>query len=189
MKPLKIDIALIIVFLTGLAYGTTYIYQRSFQSYYELPTMFIDLNINTLTGSLFFIILGVTIFLILLSFITTLILKLKGPFFVDIPLWVLIYFSGAIIVGAVVSGHVVAKKTQDYMIVKQKEGLFVVVTTYKDNLVIAPLDIKKETVKPKFQTIEMKDAKDTEVIHFEDGIKVDKLKSSKELKKETKKGS
>ncbi|MCG0050208.1 hypothetical protein [Priestia aryabhattai] len=47
-----------------------------------------------------------------------------------------------------------------------------------------PLDIKKESIKPKFQTIEMKDAKDTEAIRFKDGITVDKVRSSNELKKE-----
>ncbi|MGR6342649.1 hypothetical protein ACU5CE_33460 [Priestia megaterium] len=186
MKTFNIDMTLIIVFLTGLAYGTTYIYQRIFQAYYKLPTMFIDLNINTLTGTLFFIILGLTLILIVSSFLTNLILKNDSTFFEDIPLWVLLSLSLFAVFGAIVGGHEVAEKKENYMVVKQNKEFFAVVTTYKDNLVLAPLDIKKESIKPKFHTIEMKDAKNAEVIHFEDGIKVDKLKSSKELKKEIK---
>ncbi|MGE1115675.1 hypothetical protein ACQJ0K_28545 [Priestia megaterium] len=186
MKTVKIDVTLLIVLLTGLAYGTAYIYEYSFQAFYQLPTVFIDLNINTITGSLFYLILAVTGILIISSFFTTLIMKLKGPFFVNIPLWVLIYFSLMVIVAAVIMGYGLAKDKEEYMVLKQKEELFVVIKSYKDNLVIAPLDIEKETIKPKFQTIDMKDAKDTEVINFENGIKVDKLKSSKELKKEIK---
>ena len=83
-------------------------------------------------------------------------------------------------------GNIVAEEKENYTVVKQNKELFAVVTTYKDNLVLAPLDMKKESIKPEFHTIEMKDTKNIEVIHFEDGIKVDKLKNSKELKKEIK---
>ena len=186
MKTVKMDVTLLIVLLTALAYGATYIYERTYQAYYQLPTEFIDLNINTLTGSLFFIILVVAMNLIIATFLTSLILKLEAPFFENIPVGFLIFVCLLIIAAATFGGHIVALKKEEYMVVKQKEELFVVVTSYKDNLVIAPLDIKKETMKPKFQIIEMKDAKDTEVINFENGIKVDKLKSSKELKKEIK---
>ncbi|MEK4626541.1 hypothetical protein MKY06_30050 [Priestia sp. FSL P4-0332] len=186
MKTVKIDVTLLVVLLTALAYGATYIYERTYQAYYQLPTEFIDLNINTLTGSLFFIILVVAIDIILGVVLTTLILKLKDPFFENVPIGFFIFVCLMIITAATFGGHIVALKKEEYMVVKQKEELFVVVTSYKDNLVIAPLNIKTDTIKPKFQTIEMKSAKDSEIINFEDGIKVDKLKNSKELKKEIK---
>ncbi|PGX73138.1 hypothetical protein COE31_23535 [Priestia megaterium] len=186
MKTFNIDMTLIIVFLTGLAYGTTYIYQHTFQAYYELPSIFIDLNINTLTGTLFFIIFGLTMILLISGFFTNLILKPQSSFLEDIPLWFLLLLSLFVIVGSVVGGKMVAEKKENYTVVKQKEELFIVVTSYKDNLVIAPIDLKTDTIKPKFHTIEMKSAKDSEIINFEHGIRVDKLRNSKELKKEIK---
>ncbi|PFU64059.1 hypothetical protein COK90_08885 [Priestia megaterium] len=178
MKTIKIDIALIIVCLTGLAYGATYTYQHTFQAYYELPTMFIDLNINTLTSSVFLVIMLITVSCLLMHFT---IRKISAQ---EIHVGFLVSLGLIVIVLAMYCGYASAATKKEYMIVKQEKELYVVVTPYKDNLVIAPLDIKNNTIKPKFQTIEMKDAKDTEIIKFEHGITVKKLKNSNELKKE-----
>ncbi|MBD8115019.1 hypothetical protein [Priestia megaterium] len=186
MKTFKIDVALLIVFLTGLAYGTTYIYQYAFLHHYKLPAMFIDLNTNILTGTLFPLILLILAILMYIAYIM-LIIKGKGSFFKSENLWTfLLLFCLMAPFGAFMVGASYAEKKEEYIVIKQNKELFVVLTAYKDNFVIAPLDIKKETIKSKFQTIEMKSAKDSEIIKFEHRIKVDKLRNSKELKKEIK---
>jgi len=186
MKTGKIDMALIIVFLTGLAYASAYAYELSYQKYYQLPTVFIDLNATTLTSSLLLVAMIAMMVFIISTFVTSLFIKPSDSFFENIPMPVFLVGSVFILLFALFIGDTIASQKEKYMVLKQKEELFVVVLAYKDNLVIAPLDIKRDTIKPKFQTIEMKDAKDTEVINFEHGIKVDKARSSKELKKEMK---
>ncbi|MCG0050207.1 hypothetical protein [Priestia aryabhattai] len=138
MKTFKIDVALLIVFLTGLAYGTTYIYQFFFLHYYHLPAMFIDLNTNILTGTLFPLILLITAILMYIGFIMV-IVKGKGSFFESKKLWTIPLGACFIALGgAWIVGGTYPEKKEEYMVIKQNKELFVVITSYKDNLVIAP---------------------------------------------------
>jgi hypothetical protein len=177
----KIDAALLITLLIGVSYGISYVFEWSYQGYYQLPSMFIDLNINTITKSLFLTLLLVGFIWILSHSLTGIIIK-TDSLFGDIPPWAILFFIVLALYGAMFLGNFCASIKEEYMVIKQNKELFVVVTTYKDNLVIAPLDIKTETITPEFKLIEMKDMKNTEIIRFEDGLKVKDLKSSKDLK-------
>ncbi|WHX59889.1 hypothetical protein [Peribacillus frigoritolerans] len=182
----KIDVTLIIVFLTGIAYVLAYTFEFSYQNYYHLPKMFIDLNINTMTHSLFVIIsiLGLMCFV---SFsITDFFLK-SSPTWGSIPPFAVVAYSLIALAIATLGGSFFASNKEEYFVLKQNKELFIVVTPYKDNLVIAPLDIETDTMTPKFQVIEMKAIKDTEVIKFKEGLNIEDLKSSKNLKEEQKK--
>ncbi|GAB1799080.1 hypothetical protein [Priestia megaterium] len=184
MKPIKLDVALIIVFLTGIAYVLAYVYEFSYQAYYGLPRVFIDLNITTITSSLMMIGAILSFLFGIINFVLALFTVKSTSIFNNMSILILMALTALLICLATFLGSFFASHKEQYMVVKEKKELFVVVTTYKDNLVIAPLDIKKETIKPKFKAIEMKDADETEVINFKNGIKVDKLKSSNEFKKE-----
>jgi hypothetical protein len=63
------------------------------------------------------------------------------------------------------------------LVIQKKEGLFVGLTSFKGLLVIAPLDVQKESMTPKFTTIEMNELKDAEVVYFENGLKVEDVKN------------
>lgn len=184
MKTIKLDVALVIVFLTGIAYVTAYVYEFSYQAYYGLPRVFVDLNINNMTSSLMMIGSIVCFLFVIINFILNIVMEKSISIFNNMSILVLIMLTTLLIYLATFLGTFFASHKEQYMVVKEKKELFVVVTTHKDNLVIAPLDIKKETIKSKFKAIEMKDADETEVIKFKNGIKVDKLKSSNEFKKE-----
>lgn len=180
MVKVKIDVALLIVLLTGVAYGTAYLFEFNYQAYYKLPIMFIDLNITTLTRSLLFTLLLAGFALILSNFITSLIIKAESPN-KDIPVIVFMFFIIFLLGSAFFLGDILASTKEEYMVLKQNEELFVVVTLYNDNLIIAPLDIKTETMSPEFQAIEINSMKETQIINFENGLKVKESKSSKEI--------
>ncbi|MFB5936448.1 hypothetical protein ACE8FZ_24670 [Peribacillus frigoritolerans] len=84
-------------------------------------------------------------------------------------------------VASTLLGDYTASHTEEYLVIKQKEHLFVAVTSYKDSLIIAPLDLEKESITPTFKAIEMKELKDAETIHFENGLKVEDVRNSKDL--------
>lgn len=180
MQKVKLDIALLIVLLTGIAYATAYLFEFSYQAYYKLPIVFIDLNINTLTRSLLFTLLAAGIVFLISNFITSIIIKDESPI-TDIPVLVFMIIIGFLLVSAFFLGYFFASTKEEYMVLKQNDDLFVVVTSHSGNLIIAPLNIKTETMSPEFQAIEIKSMKDTQIITFEKGLKVKELKSSKEF--------
>ncbi|WP_274307513.1 hypothetical protein [Solibacillus daqui] len=161
-----------------------FFYEYSYQGYYKLPIVFIDLNITTLTRSLSYTLLAA---LVIFSILNTIVYFISFKLKID-TLWkrvtILVFLISILIFGAFKLGEFKASTKEEYMILKLKEELFVVVTSYSGNLIIAPLDIKTETMSPEFQAIEIKSMKDTQIITFENGLNVKELKSSKELKKE-----
>lgn len=181
MQKVKIDITLLIVLLTGVAYAIAYTFEFSYQDYYKLPRVFIDLNITTLTRSLFVTLLGACLIFLLLNIITITKIKLSIK---DISVIILMLFIILLIAGALIMGKLSASQKEEYMVLKKNKELFVVVTSYSGNLIIAPLDIKTETMSPEFQAVEITSMKDTQIITFKNGLKVKELKSSKEFKEQ-----
>ncbi|WP_249659392.1 hypothetical protein [Lysinibacillus fusiformis] len=182
MEKGKIDIALLIVLFTGVVYGTAYIFEYNYHDYYRLPVEFIDLNITTITGTLLPILLVAGALFSLGNYIVYFFFnKIENP-----PLMlqfiILIGVSSILLFAGFIMGGNRASTKEEYMILKHEEELFVVVTSYSDNLIIAPLDINTETISPEFQAIEIKSMKETQIITFEGGLKVKEIKSSKEFK-------
>lgn len=193
MKKLsKIDTAIVILILTAVSYGIAYAYQRGYKSYYGLPSMFIELNIDTITPIvcavyLIFILLFMLFYvawekrLVLLKLLKIKPRSLPNPknslelviaiLALFVPLSFYLYTFG----------QYGAELETDYMIIRQEERLFVAVTSYKDSIIIAPLDLEKESITPKFKVMEMKEIKDTEMIRFENGLKVEDVRNSKDL--------
>lgn len=72
-----------------------------------------------------------------------------------------------IIMSLLVSYHVgrsSSVNSEDYFIIDQGgNDLYVVLRTYKDNFIIAPVDLKRRVITPKFQNIEMKSEKDKKI--------------------------
>jgi hypothetical protein len=199
-KPFKPDPAITILVLTAFGYGITYVYETGYKSYYKLPAMFIDLSINSMTPTL-------SLIFIIFAFIYAIWIWLKlmySLFSEDIPLrffkftnstffklgrnnikmlsviWTF-FFMTVFFNFTDNFGESAASNQTDYMVIKQEEKLFVAVTSYKDSLIIAPLDLEKEAITPTFKAIEMKDLKDAETIHFKNGLKVEDVKNSKDL--------
>ncbi|MCI2257234.1 hypothetical protein L2D08_23260 [Domibacillus sp. PGB-M46] len=80
-------------------------------------------------------------------------------------------------------GTYVASEKSEYMIINQETGdPYVAVAYFKDLVVVARLDVENESITPNFKTIELKELKDTEIVYFENGLKVEKVKSSQDLK-------
>lgn len=211
-KLFKIDSAITLVILTAFSYGVAYLYQFNYKGYYNLPDMFkTELNINTMTPTLFFAFIFFTIiywawtYLKLAFSIMSVIPEDSNPFkkflhanFISpalqeleviyskktMNLWLVFYFFIFIFLLAFstskLGGYAASLKT-DYMVIKQKQHLFVAVTSYKDLIIIAPLDLEKESMTPKFKAIEMKELKDGEMVYFENGLKVEYMKNSKGL--------
>lgn len=218
-KFLKIDAAIVIVILTAISYGMTYSFLRGQITYYRLPGMFVDLNINTMTQILFFSISGGVLLYVLfylicyglpfvlgkfIKFIVSLlkfipsksIQKLVGKMSgenlndiektkVSISIDKLLHIYLIILLMAIAAfgrlGNASAAGKDEYMVIHQDKDLFVVVTSYKDSMIMAPLNLKKESITPKFKAIEMKELKDAEIIYFENGLKVEDVRNSKDL--------
>ncbi|MFE4812816.1 hypothetical protein ACFQ9Y_17005 [Peribacillus simplex] len=202
----KIDAAIIILILTAVCYGIAYVYQMGYKRYYGLPYMFIDLNVNTITP-----ILSVFFTIILVLYAVWKFVDLSTSFLKYIPIKfvkklfeikprsdedltdiektivsiskLVIFFLTPIIVGITLMnyGQAMASNKDAYMVIKQKEGLYVEISSYKDSIIIAPLDLEKESITPKFKAIETKELKDAETIHFENGLKVEDVRNSKDL--------
>lgn len=68
-----------------------------------------------------------------------------------------------------------AKKQKDYYILKHQNKIYVVVDSYSDKVIIAPIDLKTNTIEKKFQIIESKSSLKEpilfEKIRINDGIK------------------
>ncbi|MEY2363231.1 hypothetical protein R6U76_19835 [Lysinibacillus capsici] len=134
MEKGKIDITLLIVLITGAAYGVAFLFEYSYQSYYKLPTVFIDLNITTLTKSLSYTLIAVGVLFSILNFIVFLI-SLFFSFKIEVDtlmkqvsLLVLVFTILMLI--AFVYGEHKASIKEEYMILKHEEELYVVVTSY-----------------------------------------------------------
>ncbi|SIR38274.1 hypothetical protein SAMN05878482_103489 [Peribacillus simplex] len=197
------DPAIIILTLTVVSYGITYIYETGYKSYYKLPAMFIDLSINSMTSTLtatFFVFISIYASWNFLKFMHSEVSK-------EVPSYILLTNSTFIkgvrtgitdnikLLNLIVIcfclpfianstgrlGEYAASEETEYMVIKQSGLLYVAVTSYKDSLIIAPLNLEKESMTPKFKAIEMKELKDTETIHFENGLKVEDVRNSKDL--------
>ncbi|MFF2500174.1 hypothetical protein [Peribacillus sp. NPDC058075] len=190
------DPAITILILTVVSYGLVYVYQRGYKSYYKLPETFIEIDTNTMTSYLFsafvlFILLAATwewtkvayFLLVRLRPIERFVQseyinafrRVSTPFAVFITVIILMIAASSVL------GQYTASNTEEYMVIKEKEHLFVVITSYKDSLIIAPLDLEKESITPTFKAIETKELKDAETIHFENGLKVKDMRNSKDL--------
>jgi hypothetical protein len=198
----KIDSTIIIAILTVLLYGIACAYQVSYKGYYKLPAMFIELNINTITPTLMTVFiyfasicaLGYAMKFFFLAFLTTFIpsrfidkftqsefIKFMRPTINEMLPFLLSLLLVFMFLGAIYKGDEEASGKKEYMVIKQTDGLYVEVSSYKDLIVIAPLDLKKESMVPKFKTIEMKELKDGEMVYFENGLKVEEMRNSKDL--------
>ncbi|MCK2018846.1 hypothetical protein [Peribacillus frigoritolerans] len=181
-KLSKIDASLIIIILTAYSYALAYSYQKSFNDYYHLPPIFIDVNITTMIGPL------------LISFVYSLSLFIYG--FILYPILEILIadlrkkFQSLIMISAVLlgmglslfvvgnAGEFKADVKTDYPVIRQEEKLFIVVASYKDSIIIAPLDLEKESMTPKFIVMEMKELKDVEMVYFKKGLHVEDIKNS-----------
>ena len=64
----------------------------------------------------------------------------------------------------VMLGSKVAAEKEDYLIMEStNDQNFVVINTYKDKFIIAPVNLEKKEITPKFQFIDMKSDKDNKV--------------------------
>ncbi|KRF46331.1 hypothetical protein ASG98_17290 [Bacillus sp. Soil531] len=190
----KLDAAIMIATLTALSYGLAYVYQLSYNLYFHLPSIFIELNIISITkvAVVLFFILFFSWFIFYGAYKQVLnelpvSHEILGYGLAEIKKRVnitLIVIAIVLIVPSVVAaifGIMSASLKTDYMVIREGKNLFAVISSYKDSAVIAPLDIHKESVAPKFKLIEFKDLKNTEMVKFKDGLKVDEVRSSKEL--------
>jgi hypothetical protein len=79
------------------------------------------------------------------------------------PFLVILFF---IIVGGFLSikaGEYSSAEKENYLIMEVKNGEdYAVIKTYKDMFIVAPVDLKKGIITPKFQFIDMKSEKDNE---------------------------
>jgi hypothetical protein len=88
-----------------------------------------------------------------------------------------IFFIGALIVSCIPTGvhylgYYTASKKENYMVIIEEENFFIVVTSYKDSMILAPYDLEKELITPTYKAIEIKELKDARMVHFENGLKV-----------------
>jgi hypothetical protein len=182
-KLSKIDAALIIGIITILGYGTAYCYQYGYQSYYKLPPSFIDLSINTLAKPLFFTSITLQLVITAVDILfrkRRIIMTIKG--LIKKSILFTICIIGLAVLTSNFLGLGEASIKHSYLVVKQKEGLYVEVIPYKDGMIIAPLNQQTQKMEPKFRYIETKDLKDTEMVNFEHGLKVKSIRNSNELK-------
>lgn len=203
-----ITIAILTAFSYGIAYLYQFNYKGYYNLPAMFKT---ELNINTMTPPLFIAFIIFTIIFGVWTYlkITFLVLSedskkkfLQSNFFLEglvslqdlqdlkiysnktKNLWFVLYFLIFISLfafGTIKLGEYNASERKDYMVIKQKEHLFVAITSYQDSLILAPLDLEKESMTPKFKTIEIKELKDAEMIRFENGLKVEDVKNSKDL--------
>ncbi|KZR57850.1 hypothetical protein [Bacillus badius] len=139
----KIDAALLIGISTALGYGLSYVYEFNYQAYYYLPSIFVDLTINTVTRATF--LMFMIVFMIIWVFYHFGYKWFSG-FFILIKEVLNIYIIIGFIVillflGATFLGGKTASIKEQYMVIEQKEELYVAVTQYKDSVVIAPLGV------------------------------------------------
>ncbi|MGG6361232.1 hypothetical protein ACQ5SI_18580 [Peribacillus frigoritolerans] len=205
----KIDSAIILATFTAFGYVITYIFLTGYNSYYKLPSFAIDLNITSMIPILFavyLIMIGFFVIVVLLKhfiidsillnkFIQSQFMKnlqskafnkdFKSEFIKSLKVFYKIapslLFSITLYNYADFFGERFASAQKEYMVIQQKEELYVGLTSFKDLIIIAPLNIKKETMTPKFTIIEVKELKEAEVIHFENGLKVEDIKNSPDL--------
>lgn len=203
MKKLsKIDAGIVILILPAISYGMAYLFIRGHIKYYKLPGMFIDLNVNTITPILFvFFLLSLIVFVLwgsIFSLLKIVPIKIKKLFRMRpsvtpleksldfiFSLFFFVFLVFLLIEGIEDLGKFDASLEKEFMVIKQKEHqeekLFVGVTFYKDSIIIAPLNLEKESITPKFKAIELKELKDAEMVHFENGLKIEDIKNSKDL--------
>lgn len=186
-KLSKVDASIIIIILTAYSYATAYNYQKSFNDYYHLPSIFIDLNISTMIGPLLtsftyilsWCILGFFVFPI---FLGDFMADFKEEFQSLIVIIAVIIGMAWLLFNAGYTGEFKAGVKTDYPVIrqeeKQEEKLFIVVASYKDSIIIAPLDLEKESMTPKFKVMEMKELKDVEMVYFKMGLHVEDIKNS-----------
>ncbi|MFJ7685844.1 hypothetical protein [Peribacillus butanolivorans] len=183
----KIDVAIIIAVFTALSYVLSYAYLSAFYDYYHLPSMFIELNITNIVLPALISILGLimaTMFMYSLLFYIAPTFFTNGAFHFYFSIFVaffIIYFGASTL-----QGQLNAEKKQDYLVIKQDEGDFAAVTNYKDSIIIAPVDIKKATLKAQYKAVEIKELKESEMVHFKNGLQIEDVISNKDLDKKRK---
>ncbi|MFJ5750439.1 hypothetical protein ACIP97_17970 [Peribacillus frigoritolerans] len=183
-KLSKIDASIIVIALTVISYGIAFTFQNASKKYYHLPSMYTEITIDTMITPLT-IIFTILFFILWVGYVSVKI------FFSELPSYSLKYkqFSrflfGLVVICVILGidklGETMTAKKEDYMVIRQEEKLFVAVTSYKDSIILAPLDLEKESITPKFKAIEMKELKNAEMIRFENGLKVEDIKNSKDI--------
>lgn len=192
--------------ITGLGYFSAYISDVSYKSYYGLPSLYADVNLNAMILSFFSLVLVIWI-----TALTTLypVMQKYGPFVLPllIPLvvaglvglrlnfhfvypwpslifslfvaiiatgalfyfvfsrkWVLasIFFIGLVIYTARLGGQVVASNQTEYL-VTQTPKPYVVIDTYKDSLIVMPVDLEKKVILPEYRFVDQKSEMDQAV--------------------------
>lgn len=185
--------------ITGLGYFSAYLSDIGYKSYYGLPSLYADVNLNTMILSFFSLVLVFWTIAIATLYPS---MQKYGPFVLPwlIPLvvaglvglrldfhfvnpwpellftlliaiiatgamfyfaysrkWVLtsIFFIGLVIYTARLGGVVVASNQTEYL-VTQTDKPYVVIDTYKDSLIMMPVDLKKRVILPEFRFVDQK---------------------------------
>lgn len=172
----KIDGALLLAMITGITYTLAFVYESSYLSYYKLPDYFIDLNLTILTRSLFSTIVVVGGIMFLAFTLTSLITKDTSSPFSYIPVYGVIFVILILIFGAYVLGKYNSTNKEEYLVIEENHKHYVVITSFKDNVVISPVNLEDKTIYTRFTLKELKTIKDSEMIKFKGGLKVKKQK-------------
>ncbi|UII58155.1 hypothetical protein LS684_21280 (plasmid) [Cytobacillus spongiae] len=184
----KIDAALLIAIASGVGYGVVYIYELNFLSYYYLPDMYIDFNLKTIVRPLMLIVFLFSLVLLIDSFYNNKYKPMPQRILEYIGIKVNIYFilgitifSLAILAGYIGDSNASSKK--EYQVIRKEDGLYLAVYKYNESLIIAPVDVKKGIILPNYQLVKISSIKNSEIVRFEEGIDVKKIKNNTEFEK------
>ncbi|MFE4430435.1 hypothetical protein ACFRH9_25955 [Peribacillus butanolivorans] len=178
----KLDATIYIMVLTAVSYGIAYSYLISFYNYYNLPSMFIDINLNTIVKPLLMsftslFILG-AIINYLYKYLSKILSMLNGSL-----TWIvigLIIIYSFVIAGKI--GEYSASMRSNYTVLKHDSKLYITVSSYKDSIIIAPYNNNNQSISPKFTSIDISDLNNAETIQFPKGLKVQAPKNDSELR-------
>jgi hypothetical protein len=178
----KVDATLLIAIASGLGYGVAYIYELNYLGYYYLPDIYIDLDISKIVKPILLIVSMISLILLTESFYEfkymnyfKLIVKKFNPYIL-----ISIIFIALLLVAGYI-GNYSASGKEKYQVISQEGALYVAVYHYNDSLIIAPVDVKEGIMSPNYQLIEINSIKDTEIIRFEEGLKVKRIKNNTEV--------
>ena len=140
--PIKRKISYIIALILLVIFGLSF--------FKSIANVFIDFSIERL---IMFILMPVV-----LSLLFSLILRFKLYLYPIIGLFLLTF------VGSFLFGEMLAQERENYFIIHQgNHKEYVVLRKFQQQFIIAPVDLKKKTITPKFQLIDIKSEQDKKV--------------------------
>lgn len=215
MKEKLFNATIIVTVLPAVCYAIAFIFISIYQGYYDLPSgMFLTLNINTVTPivvvvfTYIIIILTVIVALsVLISFVLWLLNRIPSRLInkfaqkisesykndykklLQLDLKSFIVYLAFFLFGSIFFSEYWVNSVKDYLVIHQKDGYYAELFSYNDSMVIAPINLRTDTMTPKFTVIDIKDLKNDEMVHFKNGLKVAKERDSQDLIKQDKPGS